>query len=159
MTKQTIKRWNERLQSEVWTKSDIMSMNKVLNDLEWPNNQPEFIKWREAIQTIFYKYCNATKQITPEQTEFGLKWLKSYCFKLNGQPRAQKDNPFTEHDRRIIQNFSHFELVGFEDISNYRVSGRSWYVPIYRTWSTYGCYFDYITPHWSAPQVVGRGES
>ena len=161
MTKQTIKRWNERLQREVWTKSDIMSLNKALNDLEWqrawPKDKPERTRWLKAIETIFYDYCNSTKQLTPEQTKFGIEWLKRYCFKLNGKPRNQKNNPFTDHDRRIIQNFDRFELVGFEDMS-YHYGGRSWYVPVYRTWSTYGCYFDYITPHWSAPIVVGRGE-
>lgn len=75
-------------------------------------------------------------QITPEQTEQGLAWLK--------QKKVQKE--MIESQRAIVDDFSHFLFVDLFEVS--RGHSFSDYLPVYRVCSATGPWFDYISRPW-----------
>lgn len=85
-------------------------------------------------------------QITPEQTEQGLHWLKLPKIYRQMSPAQQA----------ILDNFSHFLFVDVQDDSTtYRTDS----APIYRVCSTDGAWFDYASKPWQSQEcpfeVVG----
>ncbi len=83
------------------------------------------------------------RPITKEQAKFGLKWLKTKAFKLNGDSR--KNCILGVREQEIVKNFSHFKFAGVcstNDAGYYGPYSR--YVPIWRTYAKDGRYFDYI---------------
>ena len=91
---------------------------------------------------IYGIFDNGPLDITPEQTEKGLAWLKN----LNRTPRGaiRKNNPFTKKQASVLSNFRKFQLIGFWDNGTWC---HSWYIPIYRVWPNKGKHFDYIATY------------
>lgn len=161
MTKNTQKRYEDLLKSDTITKTQTDSFCRIMRELDRQYYLNRFKQGKainknmsEIIAKIKNKILIENYKLTKEQTEFGINWLRKYTFKKNGEPRQQKGNPFDEDHRKVINNFSHFLLVGFEDIESFGNIGR--YRPIYRVVSVHGVYFDYTpnvpfngTPIWN----------
>ena len=149
MTKATIKRYNELLERNVITRTEVTAVTTMMRDLDrqyYMANRydDKSVDAEKAIivESIKTKVNTFGYSLTDEQTTMGIKWLKSYMFKKNGEPRQQKENPFEDNHRDIVNNFSHFTLVGFEDVDHYGNIG--WYRPIYRVVDQSGRAFDYV---------------
>jgi len=87
-------------------------------------------------------------QITPEQTEQGLAWLKL--------PKIYKQ--LSESQRSILDDFSHFLFVDVQDLSTtYRHDS----APVYRVCSNAGPWFDYVPRPWQTDglpfEILGGG--
>jgi hypothetical protein len=85
-------------------------------------------------------------QITPEQTEQGLNWLKL--------PKIKKQ--LTAGQQAILDDFSHFLFVDVQDDSTtYRTDS----APVYRVCSVSGPWFDYVPKPWQSQgcpfEVIG----
>jgi hypothetical protein len=85
-------------------------------------------------------------QITPEQTEQGLRWLKL--------PKVKKE--LTQAQQAILDDFSHFLFVDVQDDSTtYRTDS----APVYRVCSVSGPWFDYVPKPWQSQgcpfEVIG----
>lgn len=92
--------------------------------------------------------------ITPEQSEFGIQWLRNACFKADGSLRTSKlAKCFGLAERNVIRNFSHFTFEGVRYQQN-PYSGQFSTTPIYRTHSENGDYFDYTMEFWGLPEVT-----
>jgi hypothetical protein len=86
-------------------------------------------------------------QVTPEQTEQGLRWLKL--------PKVKKE--LTEAQQAILDDFSHFLFVDVQDDSTcYRTHS----APVYRVCAASSpAYFDYVPKPWQSEglpfEVIG----
>lgn len=84
-------------------------------------------------------FDNGYLNITPEQTNKGLRWLLDQWKTPNGKER--KNNPFGERETTILGNFSHFQLIDFIDCGNAYFFA---FLPVYRVVSLSGAFFDYF---------------
>lgn len=156
LTKANEKLQNKRIQSQLWTKGDILAFAKMLNSTKF--SEPERRKqvmdlWTKLEDRAYDKAYN----ITLEQSQFGIDWLKKICFTVKGKNRDSKMvADFSRGDFDIVRNFSSFQFVGFDESCN----GYNYchYSPIYRTIDKNGNYFDYVCRMWDAPRIVNRGK-
>jgi hypothetical protein len=93
-------------------------------------------------------------RIEDAQAAKGIAWLLTKWKTPNGKER--KHNPYGYREQQVLENFSHFTLVDFHDISrNYC----AFYVPVYRVHSKDGATFDYYAAAWQSggngPEIVG----
>jgi len=137
MTKQTIKRYRDALKANLFIKTQIDQVCRMKREEERNHDSDRF----ELITLIKHQLKKGI-DITPEQTKLGIEWLNKYAFRLNGKPRKQKDNPFTDDHRAIISNFSHFVWCGLKDINHTGNYGH--YRPMYKVVSKDGSYFIYV---------------
>jgi hypothetical protein len=77
-------------------------------------------------------------RITSEQTEKGLKWLKS----------REIQRKLTLAQVAIVDDFSHFEFVGVKAELQRTVFFRPDYRPVYRVYAKNGKWFDYLSSPW-----------
>jgi len=149
MTKQTLKRYQTLLNEKVITKSQTNAITKMMRELD----RQQYLSYhyddkavdqdkKQIVDQLKDRVIYDHYELTTEQNKFGIKWLRSYVYKKNGEPRKQKGNDFNENHRTVIDNFSHFLLVGFEDIAQGNNFGH--YRPIYRCVAKGGSYFDYV---------------
>lgn len=75
-------------------------------------------------------------RIEEKQTAKGLEWLRD----------RRNKKYFSDSDRAIVANFSHFTLEGFEDIGD----RGAFYVPIYRVHALDGSSFSYHAVAWQS---------
>jgi hypothetical protein len=78
-------------------------------------------------------------ELTPEQTEKGINWLKNTAFMKSGETR--KNSPFGSMEEEKIKTFKKFEFGGFQDIGTY---GFHNYAPVYIVTSENGSFKYYI---------------
>ena len=64
---------------------------------------------------------------TPEQNKKGIDFLINQWKTPSGSER--KNNPFGYREETILENFTHFEFIGFYDNGRY---GFASYIPLYR---------------------------
>jgi len=111
----------------------------------------------EQVDNILTEVAMKRPRVSKAQGEKGITWLRD-IFKT---PRGviRKRSPFIQHDMHILDNYSHFQLVGFEELNAGR--GLPFWVPEYRCISTDGAYFDYYAVSWqsggSGPVITNRG--
>jgi hypothetical protein len=101
------------------------------------NNDKLDPEMREVIQYIW----DNDVAIDPngEWSKKGLKFLMNQWKSPTGKIR--KNNPFGQRETDILENFDHFELAGFYDVSRY--GGVSYYVPLYDVCDDEGWCFQY----------------
>ncbi|NBX74540.1 MAG: hypothetical protein EBQ89_09630 [Alphaproteobacteria bacterium] len=77
-------------------------------------------------------------RLDAEQTKKGYAFLMNLYKSPTGKVRS--NNPFSDREIKVLEDFSHFEFYGFEDKGN---SYRSFYIPIYIVVSKNGASFEY----------------
>lgn len=93
----------------------------------------------EIIDFYDIEYSN----ITPEQTEKGIKFLLNLYKTPTGKVR--KNNPFSDKQAKVLETFVEFAFVGFYPKSNGYVS---YHFPIYSVCGTDGD-FEYYYDLWN----------
>ena len=138
------KTWSKRFEAYDMgmpiTKGLIGSLRRIVEDVN-TDNVPQR---SAAIMKTHYELTwnkGFGWQITPEQSEQGLNWLK----------RREVLKLLEEKDKAIVENFSHFTFVGFDMIDTssafrLRLSVR----PVYRVHSKTGAWFDYASAPWQS---------
>lgn len=90
----------------------------------------------EELGTILDRVAKEHPRIMKDQAVKGLAWLKNKYKSPTGKVRKQ--NPFSAYDIEALEDFQHFALAGFENVSrNYC----AFYVPIYRVQASCGKFF------------------
>lgn len=127
-------------QEKAMTENEIKGLCWALNGVKKVNlTADERTKLHEMLER------RSERAITKEQAKFGIKWLKTKAFKLNGE--ARKNCTLGEREQRIVKNFSHFKFAGVYNSQESFGNGHSLYkqyVPIWRTYAKDGSYFDYV---------------
>jgi hypothetical protein len=100
--------------------------------------------YKEEDITEFYDL-----NITPEQTEKGLTWLKNKGWGKTGKERSTTPYGYIEED--TIKTFEKFEFKGFTNISTYGDFKN--YVPIYRVEGKDTSFEYYVQG--GEPQIIG----
>lgn len=90
--------------------------------------------------------------ITEEQKQRGIKYLRENTYKLNGSLR--KNNIFTEFERHVIDNYVDFKLVGLYPCPNYFGGDTGYTLPIYRCIAKDGSSFDYLGTCYKMIKVI-----
>ena len=99
-------------------------------------------------------HFDSFRRITKQQTAFGKAWLKNYFFKLDGRLRSGKaTQDVSERILNISNKVSRFEFIGVLGLKNSRGDFVQ-FLPIYRTYSRDGKYFDYAPIHWGRPVLM-----
>lgn len=95
-------------------------------------------------------------RVTVAQGEKGAAWLRNLYKTPKGRERL--NNPFSAHDVKVLENYSHFTLVDFEELNQSR--GLAFWVPVYRMIAITGESFDYYAVSWQSggngPVIVDR---
>jgi hypothetical protein len=101
-------------------------------------------------QEIILNGLREEYDITTEQTEKGLNWLRRKLLKNNGEARNGALDIVSEDEIEILRNYKEFKFVGFEKVdgkrtpsgyTTYRSGGN--YFSIWRVVDINGDYFDY----------------
>ncbi len=129
----------------VWTLNEINSVRKCLHGLRDHSEA-----WN-LLQEL--NECGFSRQITAEQSIFGINWLRDTVFKANGSLRdTHASRCFTAEHVEMIKHFDHFTFEGVKSSGspgeNINTS------PIYRLYDTDGDYFDYTVPFGGLPEVL-----
>src|ERR1043165_3775412 len=152
LSKANVKLQKSRIAQKVWTKSDIGAFGKMLNSYRFASLERR-AQIMELWSELGYDY-----DITEEQSQFGINWLKALLFTKRGKRSTNKKiADFIERDFQVVENFSYFKFVGFHETCGY--GGCSYYSPIYRAVSKDGRYFEYTMSggHWGVPEIIDRG--
>jgi hypothetical protein len=129
------------IRSGRFTEIEIVYFRKLLNGYRKTNAD------RTELFELFER--SGPYQITREQTQKGIEWLRDKAFCRNG--RIRKTQPFDSDQLQVITKFSRFEFVGLYDLmaeSPYPHPEYHQYIPIYRVISRDGKYFDYSPATW-----------
>lgn len=121
----------------VWTEGEINGLRKCLGYCtNWSSvARSEFT---EDIQRMTFPAF----KITPEQTRFGLEWLKRTQFKKNGELRASAF--IGSREASILRRFKRFEFVGLDFMPPNPYTGIPEAVaPLYRAVARNGDSFTY----------------
>lgn len=91
--------------------------------------------------------------ITPEQTTKGLDWLKNLWETPEGKLR--KRNPFNNSQIYVLDHFSNFTIVEFEDVATsfQQQHNIHSYLPHYRVTARDGSYFIYRLDNSADPPI------
>lgn len=97
-------------------------------------------------------------ELTESQKATGIKYLRSKCFRQNGEERNSK---FTAglgwREMSAIKNFVDFKLVGVHEMQgeygNYNTLHKT-YRPVYRVLSSCGHSFDYVAEQWASTLLI-----
>lgn len=156
MQKKTYYRYVALVQSKVWKEADILAFKMMLNRAFNFGKTEACFDGRTRIQ-VGVELLEAVEHAEPyrisaEQTTKGLDWLRSKCFKRNGEIRDTKSRPFGYQECQKIagkmRKFSHWTFDGFyRDDNGY---GHSFFSPIYTMHAKDGKSFSY--------SVTGQGE-
>jgi hypothetical protein len=135
----TFQKYNKLLtQAKAMSKNEIKALCWAFNGVRKVNlTDLERHQLRQLVD------AKAERPITKEQAEFGIKWLKTKAFKLNGE--ARRNCVLGQIEQSIVKNFSHFKFVGLYDANSaHGYSNYHAFVPIWRTYAKDGRYFDYV---------------
>jgi len=140
----TCKKYLDLIKKRKFTKIEIQSFRKALN-----GSSTISLEEQSLLKQKFYD--SKPINITKEQSDFGIAWLKNKAFKLNGQVR--KSNPFGYKELEVIKNFKKFEFSSLYDINHYG-NGHQ-YQPVYKVIAKNGDYFEYVAVAWGDIEIVG----
>jgi hypothetical protein len=139
----TIKKYEALKTKKVWSKQEILGVAHRMSDLDrgWKKDSmdEEFKYILHELISMFEE--GKTVDISPEQSQQGIDWLKKNVINAKGELRDTgmvRDAGFTETEANIIKDFKKFELVGFQHDEQSHT-----YTPVYRTISNSGEHFDY----------------
>lgn len=82
-----------------------------------------------------------------DQNKKGISFLKNEWKTQNGKER--KNSPFGYREKDVLENFTHFEFLGFYDNGNW---SHSYYIPVYRCCSSTGSFEYYYD---GKVQIIG----
>ena len=91
-------------------------------------------------------------KVTKEQAAKGLAWLLNQWKTPKGNER--KNNPFGSREETILDDFSHFELVGMYGDWNEYYGEYHNFSPVYRVIASNGDSFDYVYASWQSGQPL-----
>ena len=94
------------------TKSEIQKVKNRLNGVP-TNINKELIE--ETDKQFYENMPSDGYKLTPEHTKQGIEYLRKYSKKHWGQESGFE----TYREPSVIENFSHFTLIGFHDNANY----------------------------------------
>lgn len=141
---------NLQAKARTWKKSEIGAVIKLLNSA----NYERVTETKNALldlESYFTYGAQEERKITREQSQYGIQYLRSRYFKVDGSPR--KNCPFGNREIAILKSFSKFRWVGLR--ANYNNCGDvRWFTPVYRVYSKDGSYFDYTAVHWGDPEIL-----
>src|SRR5208283_4714170 len=108
----TCQKYLDLIKKRKFTKIEIQSFRKALNGCSTIS-----LDEQELLKDTFYKAVESKRPInlTKEQTDFGIAWLRNKAFKLNGESRS--NSPFRSREENVIKNFKKFEFSGLNDVS------------------------------------------
>lgn len=108
----TCQKYLDLIKKRKFTKIEIQSFRKALNGSSTISQIEQ-----DLLKDKFYKAVESKRSIniTKEQSDFGIKWLKNKAFRLNGQSRS--NSPFGSREEYVIKNFKKFEFSGLNDVS------------------------------------------
>jgi len=141
------------LKEKKLTKQQIYSFKKLLNNQRFEKD-PEVNKLTDHVKEKLELGVCKEYLITKEQTKQGIDWLKNFCFKKNGTLRKNVNNYFSDFEIDVIRNFSKFRFVGFHVDRSREHFGILTYIPVWRTYSKDGDYFDYYCEDRGTPVVL-----
>ena len=140
MTTSLTRTWKRRIAAyqsgQPIEKAKIGAFRKLINRSPYlPRLSSELI---ELIESLWiYGRSQFAWQITPEQTEQGLRWLRL--------PKIKRE--LGDAEQAILDDFSHFLFVDVQDLStNYRADS----APVYRVCSHTHGWFDYVPRPWQS---------
>jgi hypothetical protein len=135
MNKKIYDKYSKILEQKTITESEIIYLRKALNvSLNYVNEDYMYAK------ELLFKSSEKPRSLSPEHTQKGIEYLNKKLFRLNGQLRRLKVNPFSEREIGIIKNFKKFLFVGLYNNSD---NMRKNYVAVYRCVAKNGEWFDY----------------
>ncbi len=142
----TYKKWKTRIESPTpWTEKDIIYFRKYLNG----NG-----KYSDELYELFYENMpNGGYDITPEQSQKGIDYLRTKSFKKNGQPTTRALQIFTEYQLNTIKDFYEFKLTNLYDTSVYW-GGRPNLVAVYSCADSTGDCFEYLGIPFDLTRIV-----
>jgi hypothetical protein len=132
----TCKKYLDLIKKRKFTKIEIQSFRKALNGCSTISVEEQVL-----LKNKFYEAVGSKRpiNITKEQSDFGIAWLRNKAFKLNGESR--KSSPFGMREENVIRNFKKFEFCGLYDINHF--GNHSNYTPIFRVIDIDGNEFEY----------------
>lgn len=138
--KKTVAKWENRVSDKEtpWTENEIIYFRKFVGS----SGCKDEITRKRLINLLDKTSDLVGYNITPEQTQKGINYIKNVAFKKSGEPRNSKQNVFGQFEQRVIKNFYCFKFVGLCNIAN---NGYAFYVPIYRVLAHDGSWFEYTT--------------
>lgn len=133
-----------------WSENDIIYFRKAVGHCGIKDVELRRIlvdKFNETVSKI------GGYDITPDQSNKGLDYIKSVAMRRDGTPSQSKDNCFGAREISIMNDFSKFTFAGlYEQVNGIgEVMG---YLPIYETFGTDGNSFEYVGAAKGIMQVV-----
>ena len=131
----TCKKYLNLIKKRKFTKIDIQSFRKQLNGCSQMS-----LDEQKLLKDKFYDAVNSNRpiNITKEQTNFGIAWLRNKAFRLNGQSRTS--SPFRAREEYVINNFKKFEFCGLYNCST---NSFNQYQPVFKVIAKDGSSFEY----------------
>lgn len=121
-----------------WTKSEINGIRKAIH-------------WQKEYAAFLISAINeGNRSITPEQSKFGIEWLRSKIFLKDGKTvrNSKIARCFGDAEIEVVRRFKRFTFEGV------RVDQWGYTTPIYRCHAKNGSYFDYTLQFWGLPEVL-----
>ena len=131
----TCKKYLGLIKGRKFTKIEIQSFRKALN-----GSSTISLDEQNLLKDEFYKAVESKRpiNITKEQTDFGISWLRNKAFRLNGQSRTS--SPFRSREEYVIKNFKKFEFCGLYNAST---NSFNCYIPVFKVIAKDGSSFEY----------------
>ena len=130
MNDKLFKKYRSKIARHELGESDVIALRSLLN------------REKDSHVTRFFTrlIANHPQPIGPEQTEKGITWLRDQWRTPLGKER--KHNPFLPRQTYVLDNFSHFQLIGLRNTFGLSIVNN--YLPVYRVHSKDGRHFDYV---------------
>lgn len=137
--------------NHVWTEQEIISFRSFIN-----SKNRQRLEINKMLLNVFHNSCEVSGglKITTEQAEKGISWLRRTQLNKKGELRSAKSTFIGFREKHVIDNFSHFVMVGLRDIGCSPYSNYTQYVPVYKCVSSEGESFEYSASQ-SGCEVVG----
>lgn len=131
------KNYCKLLSNDVLTESNIIALKSRIS-----HNKCSLLD--QEVESLKNLLDDCSYNITADHAQKGIDYLRSKCFKNNGQPRKTKQVQYMNSDFfEAIRDYDHFTFVGFEEIDYNMYSNNHTYMPIWRIHTKGGLTFDY----------------
>ncbi len=134
-------KYQKLLEQDTLTERQIISLKSRISWNPCSLTPSEVEELKEELE---YDRGNCRYDITEAHAQKGIDYLRSKCFKMNGQKRNTKqlvNMPQEFFD--VIREYSHFTFEGFEEVHFNTFTGKSEYMPVWRIHTKGGKHFDY----------------
>lgn len=157
------KRYMGIMQRGIITKQETINLKSILSNHGLRGNLTHHEV--SLLNETFTEVELGKIKLTPEHTEQGIKFLKALIYTPKGGLRKKWstyiDNLNTfgssnEFVKKTVDNFSHFELAGFEGVNYNPYRDAFHFMPIWRTVSKDGKFFEYVQCHQSEAENRSR---